>query len=81
MYARRRTADTLALTPLAHTSGRFDSFIDMGNPLKGINLFPNLQRRVEGRALAGMGPATVLELSALAPRGIFCYVLTCMPLL
>ena len=48
--------------PLARPSGRFDALVDMGNPMKGINLFPYLQRRVEGRALAAIGPAAVLEL-------------------
>ncbi len=49
--------------PLARASGRFDSFVDMGNPMKGINIFPYLRRRVEGRALGALGPAAVLELS------------------
>ena len=44
-------------------SGRFDAFIDMGNPMKGVNLFPYLRRRVEGRALRAMGPTEKLELS------------------
>ena len=64
--ARRRTADVaVAATtaPLAHPSGRFDALVDMGNPMKGINLFPDLRRRVEGRALGALGPTTVLELS------------------
>jgi hypothetical protein len=26
-------------------SGRFDALVDMGNPMKGINLFPYLRRR------------------------------------
>jgi hypothetical protein len=72
---RRRTANVPAAssiaTPItaatlnlfAHPSGRFDALVDMGNPMKGINLFPYLRRRVEGRALVALGPATVLELS------------------
>ena len=64
--ARRRTTDVSvapAAAPLARPSGRFDALVDMGNPMKGINLFPYLRRRVEGRALGAMGPTTVLELS------------------
>ena len=34
---------------LVRPSGRFDAFVDMGNPMKGINLFPYLRQRVEGR--------------------------------
>jgi hypothetical protein len=70
---RRRTANVpvaapvaasvTAVAPLARPSGRFDALVDMGNPMKGINLFPYLRRRVEGRALGAMGPAAVLELS------------------
>ncbi len=62
---RRRTAAApiAAPAPLARPSGRFDAFVDMGNPMKGINLFPYLRRRVEGRALGALGPAAVLELS------------------
>jgi hypothetical protein len=44
-------------------SGRFDALVDMGNPMKGINLFPYLRRHVEGRALRAVGPAASLELS------------------
>jgi hypothetical protein len=43
-------------------SGRFDALVDMGNPMKGVILFPYLQRRVEGRALRAMAPAASLEL-------------------
>jgi hypothetical protein len=70
--ARRRIANVPVATtadapgaapaPLARPSGRFDALVDMGNPMKGINLFPYLRRRVEGRALGAMGPAAVLEL-------------------
>ncbi len=49
--------------PLPRPTGRFDASVDMGNPMKGINLFPYLRRHVEGRALAAMGPTAVLELS------------------
>ena len=69
---RRRTANVPVAAPvaapvtaaaaLARPSGRFDALVDMGNPMKGINLFPYLRRRVEGRALGAMGPAAVLEL-------------------
>ena len=48
---------------LVRPSGRFDALVDMGNPMKGINLFPYLRQRVEGRALGAMGPIAVLELS------------------
>ncbi len=62
---RRRiaAAPIAAPAPLARPSGRFDAFVDMGNPMKGINLFPYLRRRVEGRALGALGPTAVLELS------------------
>jgi hypothetical protein len=70
---RRRTANVpvavpiatpvTAAAPLARPSGRFDALVDMGNPMKGINLFPYLRQRVEGRALGALGPAAVLELS------------------
>ncbi len=44
-------------------SGRFDALVDMGNPMKGINLFPYLRRRQEaGRRLRAEGPAVSLEL-------------------
>ena len=56
-------APVAATAPIARPSGRFDALVDMGNPMKGINLFPYLRRRVEGRALGAMGPTTVLELS------------------
>ena len=58
---RRRTA--AASIAASRPSGRFDAFVDMGNPMKGIIFFPYLRRRVEGRALAALGPASVLELS------------------
>ena len=69
--ARRRTSGVSPVQP--YPSGRFDAFVDMGNPMKGINLFPYLRRRVEGRALRAMGPCEALELSrtvceAAAPR-------------
>jgi hypothetical protein len=62
-----------AAAPLTRPSGRFDALVDMDNPMKGINLFPYLRRRVEGRALRAMGPCESLELSrtvceAAAPR-------------
>jgi hypothetical protein len=80
---RRRTANVPVAAPvaasvvtpasLARPSGRFDALVDMGNPMKGINLFPYLRRRVEGRALGAIGPTVVLELSrtvreAVVPR-------------
>ncbi len=73
-----------AAAPLARPSGRFEALVDMGNPMKGINLFPYLRRRMEGRALAAMGPAAVLELSRTVreavlpqrwPREVFCFLL------
>jgi hypothetical protein len=51
------------LLDVLRPSGRVDSFVDMGNPMKGINLFPFLQRALEGRALRAVGPANVLEIS------------------
>ena len=51
------------LLDVLRPSGRVDSFVDMGNPMKGINLFPFLQRTLEGRALRAVGPANVLEIS------------------
>ncbi len=76
---RRRTANVPVAAPVAapitepglvtaaaalvSPSGRFDAIVDMGNPMKGINLFPYLRRRVEGCALGAMGPAAALELS------------------
>ena len=83
---RRRPSDVpiaaAAAAPLARPSGRFDAFVDMGNPMKGINLFPYLRRRVEGRALRAMGPFEALELSRTVcemvaprrwPREVFLY--------
>jgi hypothetical protein len=52
-----------AAAPIARPSGRFDALVDMGNPMKSINLFPYLRRRLEGRALGALGPAVILELS------------------
>jgi hypothetical protein len=71
MLTRRRIVATPA--PIPTPSGRFDALIDMGNPMKGVILFPYLQRRVEGRALRAMAPATSLELcrtvaEAVVPR-------------
>jgi hypothetical protein len=57
------STSSTTLAPLSGPSGRFDNFVDMGNPMKGINLFPFLRRRVEGRALRAMGAADTLELS------------------
>lgn len=37
-------------------SGRFDALVDLGNPMKGINLFPYLLCCVEGRPLAALNP-------------------------
>ena len=82
---RRRPSDVhiaAAAAPLTRPSGRFDAFVDMGNPMKGINLFPYLRRRVEGRALRAMGPFEALELSRTVcemvaprrwPREVFLY--------
>jgi hypothetical protein len=66
LATRRRTEEipinASVLGPLARPSGRFDALVDMGNPMKGIIIFPFLQRRVEGRALRAMAPAPSLEL-------------------
>jgi hypothetical protein len=51
------------LVEVLRPSGRFDALVDMGNPMKGINLFPYLHRRAEGWALKAMGPVASLELS------------------
>ena len=51
------------LVEVLQPSGRFDALVDMGNPMKGIGLFPYLKRRVEGRSLKAMGPVSALELS------------------
>jgi hypothetical protein len=59
--ATRRRAPVAAPVPC-----RFDALVDMGNPMRGINIFPYLRRRVEGRALGAIGPAAVLELSRTA---------------
>ncbi len=61
------------LVEVLHPSGRFDALVDMGNPMKGVILFPYLQRRKEGRALRAMAPAATLELcrtvaEAVVPR-------------
>ena len=68
--SRRRTVRFVATLPgvgpvveVLRPSGRFDALVDMGNPMKGINLFPYLQRRLEGRSLKAMGPVAALELS------------------
>ena len=49
-----------------YPSGRLDAFVDLGNPMKGVNLFPYLQRYREGRALRAVGPSEWLELSRTA---------------
>ncbi len=71
--SRRKTVRIIAAVPdvdpvncvvdVLCPSGRFDALVDMGNPMKGINLFPYLRRRREGRALRAVGPAVSLELS------------------
>jgi hypothetical protein len=53
----------MPLIHVLHPSGRFDALVDMGNPMKGTNLFPFLRRHVEGRALRAVGPMSSLELS------------------
>ena len=55
-------APVTAPAALGRPSGRFDALVDMGNPMKGVILFPYLRRRVEGRALRAMAPAELLEL-------------------
>jgi hypothetical protein len=52
-----------------HPSGRFDALVDMGNPMKGVMLFPYLHRRVEGRALRAMAPAATLGVVPDSGRG------------
>ena len=66
--ATRRHTEAIP-TSLVSPSGRFDALVDMGNPMKGIILFPYLRRRVEGRALGALGPAAVLELSRTVCEG------------
>ena len=71
--SRRKTVRVVAAVPdvgpvtcvidVLRPSGRFDALVDMGNPMKGINMFPYLRRRQEGRALRAVGPAVSLELS------------------
>ncbi len=73
MLTRRRTAPVTTPAPIPTPSGRFDALVDMGNSMKGVILFPYLQRRVEGRALCAMAPAASLELcrtvaEAVVPR-------------
>ena len=46
----------MCLIDVLRPSGRFDRLVDMGNPMKGINLFPFLRRHVEGRALRAVDP-------------------------
>jgi hypothetical protein len=70
--SRRKTVRAVVAVPdvgpvtcvidVLRPSGRFDAFVDMGNPMKGINLFPYLRRPREGRALRAVGPAMLLEL-------------------
>ncbi len=51
-------------------SGRFDALVDMGNPLKGIAVFPFLSRFKEGRAFRAVGPAAEIEICRIcAPQG------------
>ncbi len=71
--SRRKTVRFTATVPDAglvmcvidvlRPSGRFDALVDMGNPMKGINVLPYLRRRHEGRALRAVGPVASLELS------------------
>jgi hypothetical protein len=49
-------------TPGTLSPSRFDALVDMGNPMKGVILFPYLQRHIEGRALRAVAPAAALEL-------------------
>ena len=67
--ATRRHTEAIP-TSLVSPSGRFDALVDMGNPMKGIILFPYLRRRVEGRALGAVGPIAVLELSRTAREAV-----------
>jgi hypothetical protein len=71
--SRRKTVRAVVAVPdvgpvtcvidVLRPSGRFDALVDMGNPMKGINLFPYLRRRQEGRALRTVGPVASLEMS------------------
>jgi hypothetical protein len=61
--SRHCTSSVSTAASVAALSGRFDDLVDMGNPMKGINLFPYLRRRQEGRALRAMSPVALLELS------------------
>ncbi len=71
--SRRKSVRVVAAVPdvgpvtcvidVLRPSGRFDALVDMGNPMKGINLFPYLRRPQDGRALRALGPAASLELS------------------
>ena len=73
LMSRRKTVRAVVAVPdvgpvtcvidVLRPSGRFDAFVDMGNPMKGINLFPYLRRRQEGRALRAVGPVASLEMS------------------
>ena len=55
---RRQTGEAdLATSGLSmRPSGRFDALVDLGNPMKGVNLFPYLLCCVEGRPLAALNP-------------------------
>ena len=73
LMSRRKTVRAVVAVPdvgpvtcvidVLRPSGRFDALVDMGNPMKGINLFPYLRRRQEGRALRAVGPVASLEMS------------------
>ena len=64
MSSRQRTKSrSPSPAPIVRPSGRFDALVDMGNPMKGAVLFPYLRRRVEGRALGGVGPVADLEVA------------------
>ena len=94
--SRRKAVRVVAVVPdvgpvicvidVLRSSGRFDALVDMGNPMKGINLFPYLRRHQEGRALRAVGPAVSLELSRTVcevalprrwPREVTCFCALC----
>ena len=52
-------------------SGRLDALIDMGNPMKGIVVFPYLERWSDGRALRAVGPEQHVELSRTVARIVY----------
>jgi len=54
MTAYYRTSAIRPALAIGLPTGRFDAIVDMGNPMKGINIFPWLQRCIEGRVISGL---------------------------